>query len=518
MNKAELEIRERLRTDFVYYAEHGLKIKTKGQGVQPFRLNKAQLYIDTIVEKQLKELGYVRVLILKGRQQGCSTYVSGRFYFKTSQSLGKNALVMAHNSDTTNMLFNMTRMYHDKCPSELRPHTRAASAKEFDFDEIDSGYRVTSAGSKEGGRGGTVHFLHGSEVGFWVNAEELFAGVMQSIPSGLDIGGSEIFLESTSAGPGGKFYEMWQDAESGKSEYINIFTPWWWQEEYQVDSSKKKIKWDEDEIKYKEVNELSFDQLLWRRYKVSELGIGKFKREYPANAEEAFEYIESGFFDRDKVVLCARDKGFPITSIGARVGALDPAGDGVNSDNSAIGWGDDRSIREVLYLKGKDEYQLAKIGEDYIDQHDLDVLWIDAVGLGSGVYSNMKHGRHKSKVRAYKGSGVTSTFIDGKEVYANRRAESYGRLREWIDDGDIHQIPNDKKLIDEICAPLEEFDEKSGKIRIESKKDMKGKRGISSPDGLDVCAMIKCEKVRNPLTNVPKYGIVHKTSYNPLDL
>ena len=515
MTNEEIEIRKRLITDFPLYSENILKIAHKNGSMAPFVMNSAQRYVHDIVEKQLKEKGYVRVIILKGRQQGCSTYVAGRFYWKVSQNFGKRARVIAHTAETADMLFEMTKTYHDNCPDELRPHASSESMKKYVFDGISSGYRVSTAGAGQAGRGGTLQYLHWSEVGFSEKADDLFAGVVQSVPSGAFMENTEIFLESTSAGPQGKFYEVWEEAEAGKGLYIPIFIPWWWQEEYVVPITDD-IKFDEEELVYKNDTGVTDENLLWRRYQISEIGEAKFKREYPRSPEEAFEEVQmNNFFKRDKVKKCAEPKDMARINVGARVGALDPAGDGINSDRSAIGWGDDIAIREVEYWTKLDEYQLAKRAEDYIDRHNLEVFWVDAIGLGSGVYANMKNGRFKNIVRPYKGSNSSSTFVDGKEVYENRRAESYGRLREWIGEGDMYQIPNDKELIRDICGPLELLNEKSGKIQVESKKDMKS-RGLSSPDGLDVCAMIKCEKINLSLTNRDGYDTV-TTKYNVLD-
>ena len=49
----------------------------------PFILNKEQLYIQNLLEKMKRLTGKVRAIIVKGRQQGCSTLVSARFYHKT---------------------------------------------------------------------------------------------------------------------------------------------------------------------------------------------------------------------------------------------------------------------------------------------------------------------------------------------------------------------------------------------------------------------------------------------------
>ena len=70
--------------DFEFYAEHCLKIRTKTDGLQPLLLNEAQRYVHEIAERQLRERGKVRIMVLKGRQQGMSTYIEARFYWKVT--------------------------------------------------------------------------------------------------------------------------------------------------------------------------------------------------------------------------------------------------------------------------------------------------------------------------------------------------------------------------------------------------------------------------------------------------
>jgi hypothetical protein len=114
----------------------------------------------------------------------------------------------------------------------LAPHVGASNAKELVFDKLDSSYAVATAGTKEGGRGGTVSHFHGSEVAFWANAPAHFAASVQGVPL---LPGTEVILESTSAGAAGEFYERWLDAEAGRGDYIPIFLPWWLSKEYSRD-------------------------------------------------------------------------------------------------------------------------------------------------------------------------------------------------------------------------------------------------------------------------------------------
>ena len=78
-----MEARQRLKDDFEFYARNCLHIRTKHDGLQPLILNQAQKYIHSRFEAQLKETGKVRAIILKGRQQGASTLVQGRYVWQT---------------------------------------------------------------------------------------------------------------------------------------------------------------------------------------------------------------------------------------------------------------------------------------------------------------------------------------------------------------------------------------------------------------------------------------------------
>lgn len=89
------------KDDFLYYAPRALKIRTKAGTIEPLQLNRAQVYIHEQLEEQREKIGKVRALVLKGRQQGVSTLVEARFYWKTSMEFGKQALILTHMQDST---------------------------------------------------------------------------------------------------------------------------------------------------------------------------------------------------------------------------------------------------------------------------------------------------------------------------------------------------------------------------------------------------------------------------------
>src|SRR5690606_30223052 len=129
-------------------------------------------------------------------------------------------------------------------------------------------------GSKAGGRSKSLTNFHGSEVAFWPNAAEHFAASVQGVP--LEPG-TEVILESTSAGAGGEFYERCCDAEAGRSDYQLIFVPCWYSDEYSRDPepgfelAKEEIGGEMSEQEYADTFTLSMRQMAWRRSKIAEL-------------------------------------------------------------------------------------------------------------------------------------------------------------------------------------------------------------------------------------------------------
>ena len=300
MDKAEA-IRE-LRDNFPQYARLNLKIKTKAGGIEPLVFNAPQHYIHKQLQQQLQTTGKVRAILLKGRQQGASTYTEARFYWRTSLNRGKQAYILTHEQVATENLFGMAKRYHDYCDSELKPHTGSANAKELFFDEWDSGYKIGTAGSKATGRSGTVQYFHGSELAFWPNAQDHFAGVMQCVP---DEPGTEVILESTANGVGGKFHELWMQAISGDSDYIAIFCPWFWSPEYRKDVPD--FVPDADELIKQKLYDVDNAQLAWRRSKIKELGKDLADQEYPYCWQDAFLASGRTVFDKELTALALQD-------------------------------------------------------------------------------------------------------------------------------------------------------------------------------------------------------------------
>lgn len=290
---------EKSKNNFKDFAKRQLRIITKdaSQGYVPFEFNEAQTKIHKAIEKQIKEKGRVRALVLKARQQGISTYTAGRVFWKTFYTPHTRSVVIAHDSATSDALFTMSKNFIDRMSKDFKPELIRSNAKEVKFSHNDSGFRLYTAGSPEAGRGTTPTILHCSECAFWQSDEKILAGLFQGVSSA---DGTEIILESTANGATGAFYRMWKAAERGENDYVPIFLPWFMTKEYTMtppDNFERSIEEEELSEEYG----LNNGQLWWRRMKIGEGGESKFRQEYPSTAEEAFVVSGKNVFNVEKL-------------------------------------------------------------------------------------------------------------------------------------------------------------------------------------------------------------------------
>lgn len=295
-------VRRRLRDDFAFYAEHALKIRTKDGEIKPLVFNAAQRYFLERIEDQLEEQGFIRAVILKGRQQGLSTVVGARLVFKTTQAEALKALVVAHKSDSTRALFDMTRRYYNHLPEILKPVKEYSSRSELVFEKLQSSYTVATAGGDGIARGETLQLVHLSEVAFWskTTAADNFNGLMKAVPGGTKAAGSEVYVESTANGVTGVFAELWRGAVDGTNGFIPIFIPWFWQDEYRLPVPPG-FERTPDEQDLAALHGLDDEQLVWRRNEIATNGVELFQQEYPCTPDEAFLTSGRPVFDQKQL-------------------------------------------------------------------------------------------------------------------------------------------------------------------------------------------------------------------------
>lgn len=469
-------------SDFPRYAEEWLKIRDKPGAIKPFVLNRAQMHVHKCLEDQLRDTGMVRAVVLKGRQQGMSTYIAARFFHHTITRPGKRTYILAHEQAASDNLFAMAQRYFEHYPDFLRPVVKSSSAKELSFRSLDSGYKVATAGSKGAGRSDTAQFVHGSEVAYWPNAESHLSGLLQTVPL---IPGTEIVFESTADGIGNTYHDIWQQGTAGKGGWQSIFVPWYWQSEYQI--FDESVTLDEDDTEYGKLMNLTLPQQKWRRYKIGELGSElQFKREYPTNPAEAFEVSNDMALLTDDAVLKARKA--TATAYGPKILGVDPARSG--RDRTVLIMRQGRVAEIVGSVNGADTMAVVAMVIKLLRSYNPNAVFIDVGGIGAGIVDRLR----EMGYRFVRGVDFGSTSLE-PERYTNKRNEIWQMTKQWVEDQPA-QLPDNDTLQEDLCGiQIKRYDSHNRAI-LESKDEFK-KRFKRSPDHGDALALTFAFPVRD---------------------
>lgn len=321
----------------VFLAEALLKVRTRTGAFAPLRPNRAQREFE-------RRRGRANI-ILKARQMGISTWVAGRFFLKTVTRPGTLTMQVAHTQSAAEEIFRMVRRFYDLLPEMLRAgalRTSRANARSLVFPELDSEYRVETAGDPNAGRGLTVQNLHCSEVARWRgDARSTLAGLLATMPAGS----GEVVLESTAQGAHGCFYEEWMHAE--ENGWVRHFFPWWWEASYRREPGENAVSEEEQALAAE--HGLTREQIAFRHRLERQFG-ALARQEYPENADDCFLASGSCVFDVEAIERRLKELPLPVERRwgGALeiwlqpmtgreyLAAVDPAGGGSEGDYAAI--------------------------------------------------------------------------------------------------------------------------------------------------------------------------------------
>ena len=152
--------------------------------------------------------------------------------------------------------------------------------------------------------------------------------------------------------------------------------------------------------------------------------------------------------------------------------------------------GRDAVTRPVEIYYGLDTMTFAgKVAATFIRLHAT-ICMVDSGGVGGGVVDRLRQ-LQIPVIEVDFGSKADEFFSDGTK-YANKRAEIWGGVRNWLPTGSIQRITtgenvgNSISLVDELTAPTYALNKQEA-IQLESKKEMRA-RGVPSPNVADALA------------------------------
>lgn len=173
--------------------------------------------------------------------------------------------------------------------------------------------------------------------------------------------------------------------------------------------------------------------------------------------EQCIKYVAEGYEGLEKIL------GVDVARFG--------------EDQSVLTRRQGRKVHKPNKYRGLDTMQLASKVVEEIDEYKPDAVFIDGVGVGSGVVDRVRQLRPSANVIEVN-AGQTA---NDSSKYFNKRAEMWGRVRDFLKAG--ADLPDDNELHEELQSVEYGFSPKQ-QIQIEKKEDMKA-RGLSSPDCAD---------------------------------
>jgi len=196
--------------------------------------------------------------------------------------------------------------------------------------------------------------------------------------------------------------------------------------------------------------------------------------QFPSQSEKQF--IPSDIVEAARVRELEDDQYSPL------VIGLDFARSG--ADKSVIRARRGRKAFPPVKFKERNSMKAASIIVNHLDQCERlygsrpDAVFGDGGGIGGPIIDRLNQLRYKV-IEVQFGSAA-----DDAEKYANKRAEMWALLRDWLETADIDK---DSELRDDLIAPEYHLDKKD-RLVLESKDDMK-KRGLASTDDGDSLAL-----------------------------
>lgn len=296
-------LREATRWDVAAWFEGFGKIRRKGGELVSPRANVYQHRISEVLREAHERGRPARLVCLKPRQKGSSTFSVAALYRRMMAKPGAGLIAGGAHFQGAN-LFKILKTYAEN--DGLDGDACKVMDTSARFRNGSSIERITLANSNAG-RSGTFQAMVLTEVAYLseegvANADEVLNGLVKCVPYEPD---TFIIQESTAKGASGSFYDLWRggiefdEFMAGKNGYVKVFAAWFEFEDSRLDPAGEGIGGLDDltdqERRLAERWSLDLEQVAWMRWAIREECKGdfdKFCQDYPFDPETAF--LKSG--------------------------------------------------------------------------------------------------------------------------------------------------------------------------------------------------------------------------------
>jgi len=279
--------------------------------------------------------GHKRILVVKARQVAATTGAKMVVHHlaNTTPHAAMHA-VISMRADSAQSLLDDHRRWATDLPIALRRETRSTRTG-ITWTDTGASIRAYTSRSGTGLRSFSPAAALISEAAYDPDLEEVLAQVDAAVgPNGL------IIMESTAANPDDFFSKLVRDPGGW-----HMLTHWWWEHPAYRATPNPESAPAEGEAQAIARYSLDPEQVQWRRDTIARLGsYRKFRREYPADLDDALIDVDGAYFDA--AVLEAIDVlDYTITPDRREIEAPHPhdryvmgvdVGGGVGGDYSAL--------------------------------------------------------------------------------------------------------------------------------------------------------------------------------------
>lgn len=169
-----------------------------------------------------------------------------------------------------------------------------------------------------------------------------------------------------------------------------------------------------------------------------------------------------------------------LTTIGVDVSRSD------NGDKTVLARRQETTVTQLDRMSVADTMPIVGRVKGLLERWVRAYAMIDVIGIGSGPVDRLRELFPTSRIQAFNASESTAMKDRAKELeFVNKRSAAWWNLRELLDpafDSTIALPPCDL-LTGDLTAPRRGKDTSTGKITVESKKDIRKRLGRSTDDG-----------------------------------
>lgn len=429
-------------------------------------------------------------LVAKSRQLGVTSLALAYSLYLTHTEPDCVCMIMSYSLDTVDIVFKKLKALYDDLSPSVKIKDVANNRKELIL-ENRSRIICCVCGSKDAARGATLRYVHLTEVSSM--DDDKLKNQLVAIEAALRPDG-QMVLESTSKGMN-YWFELWMKAVNGESQYKPFFFSWVddnrlflidYEESTEIYKNRHGRYLTVDDLDEEEIvlyhkmngekNPLSLKKLMWRRMRIANIGIEKFRQEFPSNAMESFIVSGNNVFDLQRIqdrLLNVNDT--PKIKMPVKIPAIMKkwkkdciiwklpqkgmkyysgvdTGEGISSDNSVIEIIDQDGYQVFEFASNKIKpYEFSELVRAVGIYYNKSLLVVEKMSAGHTVVDNLydsnKRYLNLYKYKQYDAKGKLRKK-PGFETSGKSRPIIINRFVEWFDKGQV--CINSKNLLNEM--------------------------------------------------------------------